>query len=342
MAATNYSDAVRNGVQAAGRLQRDLKLRDQIQAEPSAVDIFAIIAQLDLPLLVRPLKGLLGAYVDVPSPGILVTTERPLSIQRFTAAHELGHRLMGHRPSLDDEEQILRRGSLEELRIRDRRDGYQEAEADAFASAMLMPKWLIQLHCGRQAWRIDDLVRPEIVYQLSLRLGASYEATVRTLERYGMISGANRIALLAVPRRKLKVTLLGDFRPETYKGNVWVLTERDDGGRLDGGSNDHIVVELQEKGSAGFLWDVRPLSDAGFTAISDIRSGVEGDAVGGPYLRRILIAATETSTENVTLRQIRPWQPEAAIDAFSVRLDFSGPEAGGLSRAERRLRLGAA
>jgi hypothetical protein len=39
---------------------------------------------------VQPLDKLLGAYVPAEEPGILITTKRPLSIQRFTAAHELG------------------------------------------------------------------------------------------------------------------------------------------------------------------------------------------------------------------------------------------------------------
>ena len=54
-------------------------------------------------------------------------------------------------------------------------------EADAFAVGFMLPKWLVVGHCARQGWRIADLLRPEVVYQLSLRLGASYEATCRAL-----------------------------------------------------------------------------------------------------------------------------------------------------------------
>ena len=72
------------------------------------VDVFGAIHAIDLPLLLRPLQGLLGAYLRDPAPGVLVTTQRPMSIQRFTAAHELGHFSLRHDPSLDDES-ILRR-----------------------------------------------------------------------------------------------------------------------------------------------------------------------------------------------------------------------------------------
>ena len=37
-----------------------------------------------------------------------MTTQRQLPVQRFTAAHELGHAALGHEASLDEEE-ILKR-----------------------------------------------------------------------------------------------------------------------------------------------------------------------------------------------------------------------------------------
>ena len=108
MAATDYAGAVRAGTMAAARLHHALDLRAAITMRGGAVDVFGAIQALDLPLLMRPLKGLLGAYLSDPVPGVLVTTERPMAIQRFTAAHELGHYTLKHLPSLDDES-ILRR-----------------------------------------------------------------------------------------------------------------------------------------------------------------------------------------------------------------------------------------
>jgi len=81
---------------AAGRLHRQLGSQDWVKREGGNIDVFSAILLLDVPLLLRPLKGLLGAYLREPTPGVLVTTERSLSIQRFTAAHELGHCLLKH------------------------------------------------------------------------------------------------------------------------------------------------------------------------------------------------------------------------------------------------------
>ncbi|MBN9464901.1 ImmA/IrrE family metallo-endopeptidase [Brevundimonas sp.] len=336
--ARTYQEAVRSGTLAAGKLHRQIDLRALQEARPGAVDVFAVIADLGVPLMVRPLTGLLGAFLNLPSPGILVTTERPLSIQRFTAAHELGHCLLRHQPSLDDEDQILRRAP----QAQDAGPGYQETEADAFAVAFLMPKWLIMAHCARQAWRLAELKRPDVVYQLSLRLGASYEAMTRTLERYELIDATTRTSLLATRPRALKAALLEDFTPPSYRGDVWLLTEKDEGGRIDGSRNDLFVIRLPELGSAGYLWDFDTLAASGFSLVRDTRLDLAADGVGGPNLRQVLAAPLEDAHGMLHIEQRRPWLGEAAIAAFVVPFDLTGPEGSGLSRAERRQRLAAA
>lgn len=126
MAATDYAGAVRAGTMAATRLHQRLDLRQRIEERGGNVDVFGAIQTIDLPLLLRPLQGLLGAYSSEPRPGVLVTTRRPMSIQRFTAAHELGHFEMKHLPSLDDES-ILHRMPLTAAPAED----FQEVEAEA-------------------------------------------------------------------------------------------------------------------------------------------------------------------------------------------------------------------
>ncbi|MBK1967718.1 ImmA/IrrE family metallo-endopeptidase [Brevundimonas diminuta] len=336
--ARTYQEAVRNGVAAAGRLHRRFDLRAQLEAEPGAVDVFDLIAALDTPLMVRPLDGLLGAFVNVPIPGIMITTERPLSIQRFTAAHELGHSTLGHQPSLDDEDQILRRAPG-----RDLSPGFQETEADAFAAALLMPRWLITAHCARQGWRAADLARPQVVYQLALRLGVSFEAMTRTLERYDLLDPARRQTVLVTKPRALKIDLLGDFTPPSYHGDVWLLTEKDQGGRIDGSRKDLFVIRVEELGSAGYLWDFDTLHASGLVVLRDTRLPGSHDSVGGPFEREVLAGPDGEDVEGaLDLRQSRPWLQEPPIAALAVTFDLSGPEASGLSRAERRRWLAAA
>lgn len=335
--ARDYASAVRAGAMAAGRLHRQLGTQSLIEQHGGNVDVFGTIHALDLPLLLRPLKGLLGAYLSAPAPGVLITTERPMSIQRFTAAHELGHFSMRHDPSLDDESILRRMPTSAEPG-----NQFQETEADAFAIAFMMPKWLIAQHCARQGWTVNDLQRPDIAYQLSLRMGASYEATCRTLVRYDLISDGIMRDLLDTQPRSLKVDLLKDYRPENYRGDVWLLSERDEGVRLDGSRNDMFVLKLKEHSGGGYLWDLAQLIASGFAVVRDEREAFDAEAIGGPVVRRVTAAPEEAGRGRMSLSERRPWQPAAAHASLTIDYDLTGPEQAGLSRAERRHLLEAA
>lgn len=322
---------------AAGRLHRTLNLRDAIETYGGNVDVFGAIYRLDLPLLLRPLKGLLGAYLREPVPGVLVTTERPMSIQRFTAAHELGHFSLQHELSLDDESILRRKPSSPEPG-----SDFQETEADAFAVAFMLPKWLILLHSARQGWQIRDFRRPNILYQLSLRIGASYEATCRTLFRYDLISVATMNELLKSHPRALKVDLLRDYKPTNYRGDVWLITERDAGTRIDGSRNDLFVLRLKENSGGGYLWNLDQLMASGFAVVHDEREAMDAEGIGGPVVRRVTAAPEAPQRGRVSIEERRPWQPNPPIARLTLDFDLTGPEQEGLSRAERRHLLEAA
>jgi hypothetical protein len=337
VAAADYPSAVRVGTQAAARLHLRLPLRDQIEARGGNVDVFGAIYGLDLPLLLRPLQGLLGAYLNDPAPGVLVTTQRPMSIQRITAAHELGHFSLGHQPSLDDES-ILRRMPMAGQPAGD----FQETEADAFAVAFMMPRWLVGWHAVRQGWTADNFKRPDKVYQLALRMGASYEATCWTLARHRYITQPAARGLLQVQPRELKVALLDTYRPPDYRGDVWLLTERDAGTRIDGSRNDLFVLRLEEHSGGGYLWDIDQLKESGFAIVRDALEAIDGEGVGGPVIRRVTAEPTGGHRGSMLLDERRPWDPDPPLSSLQVDFDLTGPEQEGLSRAERRDLLEAA
>lgn len=332
--ATNYAQAVRKGAQAAGRLHRQLSVKEQIEVSGGAINVFAAISELDVPLLFRPLDGLLGAFLNFPTRGILVTTQRPLSIQRFTAAHELGHCMLNHQPSLDDEN-ILRRMTMNEQPGQD----LQEVEADGFAAAFLLPKWLIANHMKRQNIRTPHLRRPNVIYQLSLRLGVSYEAFCWTLVRYKMINPKQARELLLTQRRALKEALLDGHRPTSYRGDVWLLTERDAGTRIDGSRNDLFILKLTEHSNGGYLWNIDELRDSGFAIVRDEVVEIETESVGDPSVRRVTAQPPEDYRGRLVLDEARPWDIAQALTRLELELDFTGPEEEGLSRVERRERL---
>lgn len=335
--ATSYSGAVRAGTMAAARMHRQLGLQEKITQFGGNVDVFAAIHALDLPLLVRPLNGLLGAYLSQPAPGVLITTERPMSIQRFTAAHELGHFAMSHEPSLDDES-MLRRMPLKV----DKDENFQEVEANAFAVAFMLPRWLIAWHSQRQGWTLDAFRRPSTIYQLSLRLGASYEATCWTLSQNQLIKPNQVQELLQTEPRELKVGLLEGYKPQNYRGDVWLLTERDAGTRIDGSRNDLFVLRLEEHSGGGYLWDIDQLKASGFAVVRDALESHDDDGVGGHVIRRVTAAPTESRRGRMSLEERRPWEHDQPLATLNVDFDLTGPEEEGLSRAERRVLLEAA
>lgn len=333
--------AVLAGVRAALDLHGEFGTRARVEATGGRVDVFGDVARRGATLYFGRLDGLLGAYVPGDEPGVLITTERPLSVQRFTAAHELGHLVMGHEPSLDDEG-ILRRPPFS-----DRVKGVsrQEREADAFASAYLVPAWLVALHKKQQGWMRTNIPDPRVVYQASLRFGASYTATVFALEQHKAITADDRARLLDVEPKRIKQDLLpAGTRPPSWRGDVWLLTERDEGRVIEGSREDLFVLRLRENSGAGYLWNFDELARAGFAVLRDERER-PGDEIGGPVLRTVTALAPEgdpPSRGELQLVERRPWQPRAPLSEYHLRYDLRGPERRGMWEPERRRLLEAA
>jgi Zn-dependent peptidase ImmA (M78 family) len=332
-----YATAVRRATMAAARLHQNLDSEARVQREGGNIDVFEVVARLRVPLLLRPLQGLLGVFLSEPTPGILVTTERPLSVQRFTGAHELGHFELKHRPSLDDES-ILRRSPL----VSRPDDDLQEVEADAFAIGFLMPRWLVTLHCERQGWSTTELQRADIIYQLSLRIGASYEATCWTLVRYKLLSMDLARSLAKIQPRELKRALLGDYRPENFRGDVWLLTKRDEGVLIGGSRADLFVLRLPEHSGGGYLWNLDQLKETSFVVVRDERESADAEGVGSHTTRRVTAESRNPQLGEMELIERRPWQPTRSINSLKLTYDLTGPESEGYSRAERRQLLEAA
>jgi Zn-dependent peptidase ImmA (M78 family) len=327
----DYAGAVRKGTLEATRLHRDLAIQSKVVRGSGRVDVYDTIARIGVPLFFTKLDGLLGAYYREPSPGVLVTTERPLNQQRFTAAHELGHHHLGHSPSLDDES-ILRRVPFEARPG----DELEEVEAEAFAAAFLLPQWLLDWHCEHQEWTDKDLNDPALVYQLALRVGTSYEAAVWTLHRYKVFDRATALAMAKLGLKKIKQQLLRGYKPEHYKGDVWLVTERDADMRMDGGPNDMFVVRLREHSGSGYLWRVESIDGEALAVVADNREEDDGHGVGSPTVRLITAAAKDRHVGELRLAESRPWQPVKPLNTFAFQYNLSGAERQGWYKDQRQ------
>lgn len=336
MARSPAAAARLDAVAAAKQVHRDLALERRVTEGCGQIDVFEAIGELDIPLVFKPLTTALGLCLPAPVRGIMITTRRGLHVQRFTAAHELGHIVLEHRGSIDRE--ILERGPLAPTGGRD----LQEVAADAFAAEFLLPRWLYRHHIRTQGWTVSGHLRnPDVVYQLALRMGASYEATCWGLVSHQILPQGEVDLLRKAEVKKLKSQLGGDFRPGNSWSDVWRLTKKDDGARLVGNPDDLLRIELDEAASGGHQWQVEALRQAGYLVLSDRSDFPRNPMHYGASPRRVFIVRPpEGGRGSVTLHEHQPWREPSPTDStFSIALALDGPEPGGLSRAGRR-RLG--
>lgn len=320
--------AILDGATAAARLHDHLDVRHAVESSGGSIDVFGALLVLKVALIFRPLDGLLGFCIRGPGgPGVVISTQRPLRIQRFTGAHELGHVYLGHTQSLDGDEILTRGGPTSDL----------ELAANSFASAFLLPKWLLQLQARRQGWGRESMCNPATVYQMALRVGASYEATCVALEAHNIIDRTTAHELSSASPREIKTALLAGVTLENYHPDVWILTERDEGLVLEGQPDDLFVLRLAEKASAGYLWSTTELVKSGFAILRDDREHSPTPvSIGGPVTRALTARRSDPAQGRFELELRRPWQKEGApVAALHVAYDLYGKEVG-MPRAVRR------
>ena len=149
------------------------------------VDVFGLCEQVGLWLAFLPLDALLGSYLPDGAGGALITTQRPITVQRYTAAHELGHWRLHHSrgPVFDTEEQVL--GDTPDE---------NEQLAQVFAASLLMPPPLVFGTLRRLSATGD--VSTSDAYTVARESGVSYEAAVRQLQNLEVIDSRRANALL--------------------------------------------------------------------------------------------------------------------------------------------------
>ena len=325
---------------AASALHHRLKSKDRIRnASTGQIDVFMAIEELGIPFTFQKLGKALGFCIPHPTPGIIVTTERSLHIQRYTAAHELGHIIMRHRGSVDTE--ILMRSA----QLAERHVDIQEIEAEAFAAHFLLPSWLYIHHMRRQNWNVrQHLTNPDIVYQLSLRMNVSYEAACWGLLVNDLVPRRSDVEnLLKHSPKSIKTATTTPVEKALGQADAWRLTTKDNGTTLRGSKQDLIVLELEEHASAGYLWNVDTLAHHGFDILHDgYAADVDAGGYGGTQRRRAVLETKARGFADITLRHARPWGNHAEHgNGLSLSLELFGSEEPGISRA-RRQKLGLA
>jgi Zn-dependent peptidase ImmA (M78 family)/predicted secreted protein len=300
------------------------------------VDVFGAIEREQVWLMFQPLDRLYGAYRRHDTPGIVVHAGHPRRLQRFTAAHEFGHHLLGHEISVDSREQVERAGggSLP----------LQEVEAQAFAATFLMPVQLINRALGhlglaREPGQID----PQYAYRISLELGSSYTATVTQLRALERITANNATNLLRVRPIEVKTQLALGERPANSRADVWPVGMGDNGRELWLGLDDEVHALLPEIPASGYRW--RPSSDGDAMTIAGDQPVSDGDqAAYGTARERHLwwraLRATETPIA-ADLRRSFENDASAVDERFEISVhvapSLTGKSGQGVSRRQLQL-----
>jgi Zn-dependent peptidase ImmA (M78 family) len=209
----------------------------------SPVDVFAAIRRAGLWLLFNETEHLLGAMSREGVGGIMINPARPVGLQRYTAAHELGHWYLHPDEVVWDSEDETNRS-----------DPIKELGAQEFAASFLMPRRLVN-HTLRKfgvelGGRIDDAT----AYRLGLSLGVSYEAILRQLQKINAITFAERAELARSSPASIKASLTGG-RSVNRDAAVW-QTSVDEMERLEVVLGDEIAISLPENRTTGYRWRV--------------------------------------------------------------------------------------
>ena len=290
----------------------------------TSFDVVGAVTKRNIPLLFRPLKNLLGAFVagEGEKGGILITTRREMSVQRFTLAHELGHLLLGHQSSLDETVGFVGRYASKSRAT-------DEVAADTFASELLASKQLMIESARRHGWNRRKLHQPENIYQLSLRLGISYQAACWGLVTSKLLTHAEAEQLQAKPVKDLKRALAPENLITNSWADVWTLTKGDTGTYLEAGSDDLFAVHLKDHASAGYLWK---LVDArGNAEIVGERPADSDPVYGRPSARVVYVRFNAPGMHRLAFEHTRPWSG-ATLDQIEINVDGHGKESGGLPR----------
>ena len=319
MTSEEYSRAVLVGASSAAQLLEDIGVRESLSEGRAPVDVFQIISGLEIPIICKPLGGLLGVFLPAPMNGIIVTTNRDFHVQRFTAAHELGHAHLEHRVSLDTENCIgfVARGG--------QHSDPQEVAADAFASELLVPRWLVAAIVERLQWTQTELRSPSVIYQLSLRLGISYRATCWSLFGHRVLRRDEAFQLAGIQPKVSKQNALRGLELEDSWADVWKLNECDESGLVLGSPNDVILLELTEHAASGSTWGLVSGATNGLEIVEDERLVGDVETIGGPNTRSMVLRGKGDGV--LRLDERRRWESGVPpTGRFEIRYSLVGKE----------------
>jgi Zn-dependent peptidase ImmA (M78 family) len=210
-------------------------------------DVYELIVRHGLDLRFMEVTSLEGLYlVDGKLGQINVCAHRPSGLQRFIAAHELGHHVFGHGAMID-----------RELDYRERFSSFPKDEklAEVFARFLLMP--LRAVHKGfKSIGSVLSSLQPADVFRVSCWLGVGYSTLLHQMRFSLHMIEANDFERLAKTKPQQIKTLLSPGHGPYGRNELWPMHSSWDGLRV------HIRIGDVLTGMAGNVSALFPLLTA--------------------------------------------------------------------------------
>lgn len=267
------------------------------------VDILEAVSRLGVTVILRPLNNVIGTLLKLErGSGLMLSVSQSVRLLRNASAFALSILLY----TSNREESINFRAwykFIAESLPKSPEDEYFVSVQD-----LLLPNFLLANLQVRQKWSNSDLEDPVNIYQASLRLGASYEATVHAYERMGCFTPSASQKLLTIKLSDIKRTLLEDYNPENIEDlDVWCLSDDKEECAIPANRDDLFLFRLKEKGSAGYAWDFEAIEEKGFAILEDKTEIVDRKRIGTPSLRKVITKPPELVTGDFLLEETCPF-----------------------------------
>ncbi|MFJ4221772.1 ImmA/IrrE family metallo-endopeptidase [Curtobacterium luteum] len=280
-----------------------------------ALDIIELIRQHNLRLAFVPLQRLYGAYIPSQSgnAGILIHNRQPRGLQRFTAAHELGHHLLhGGTAALDDSDALF-----------DETSHTSEQEAQLFAGHLLMPLPYIAAAARLANVAHFETLTAEQAYTMAGLLDVSYKAAITQMHVTEMITPTLRNSLLGQRPSDVAQRIAFGEKVAMFT-RAWAVRPDTASVASRVGVGDDIAITLPENRTTGYRWfiDSGDAVDIPYDEFTlDASTGADQDGsrrVGAGGERRLIVRPSRRGPWQAHLTYAPVHQREDPAETFTL------------------------